>query len=84
LTTYESLNNETIPPRSLSIFINGRAKGKILFNYKNSETNPYIISIDPVECPTGRIDITLIPDSSANGRFWGIWDVFYSYSKDTK
>jgi len=82
LTTYESLNNKTHPIRSISIQVNGRTKGKVFYDPKNSETNPYIIPIDPVECPSGRIDVTLIPDSAANGRFWGIWDVFYSYSKD--
>ena len=82
LTTYEALNNQTYPARSLSVLINGRTKAKVLFDRKNPETNPYRIAIDPVECPTGRIDITLIPDSSANGRFWGIWDAFYSYVKE--
>ncbi len=82
ITTYESLNNQTYPVRTLSVLINGRTKGKITFDRKNSDPNPYMISIDPVECPTGRIDITLIPDSTANGRFWGIWDVFYSYVKE--
>ena len=53
-----------------------------LFDRKNPETNPYRITIDPVECPSGRINVTLIPDSTANGRFWGIWDVFYSYVKE--
>ena len=82
LTTYEALNNQTYPARSLSVLINGRTKAKVLFDRKNPEINPYRIAIDPVECPTGRIDITLIPDSSANGRFWGIWDAFYSYVKE--
>ena len=82
LTTYEALNNQTYPVRSLSVLVNGRTKGKILFDRKNAEINPYMIPIDPVECPSGRINVTLIPDSTANGRFWGIWDVFYSYSKE--
>jgi hypothetical protein len=82
LTTYDSLNNQTYPIRTLSVLINGRTKGKITFDRKNSDANPYMIPIDPVECPTGRIDVTLIPDSTANGRFWGIWDVFYSYVKE--
>ena len=82
LTTYESQDNQTYPIRSLSVLINGKTKGKVLFDRKNAEINPYRIAIDPVECPTGRIDITLIPDSTANGRFWGIWDVFYSYVKE--
>jgi hypothetical protein len=82
LTTYDSLNNQTYPIRTLSVLINGRTKGKITFDRKNSDANPYMIPIDPVECPTGRLDVTLIPDSTANGRFWGIWDVFYSYVKE--
>lgn len=82
LTTYEGLDNQTYPVRSLTVLVNGKTKGKVIFDRKNSETNPYRISIDPVECPTGRIDVTLIPDSTANGRFWGIWDVFYSYIKE--
>lgn len=82
LTTYDSLNNQTYPIRTLSVLINGRTKAKIVFDRKNSDVNPYMIPIDPVECPTGRIDVTLIPDSTANGRFWGIWDVFYSYVKE--
>lgn len=82
LTTYETRGNETIPARSLSVLVNGKTKAKINFNPNKPETNPYIISIEPVECPTGRIDVTLIPDSMANGRFWGIWNVFYSYVKE--
>ena len=82
LTTYEAQDNQSYPVRSLSVIVNGKTKAKILFDRKNQETNPYRITIDPVECPSGRINVTLLPDSTANGRFWGIWDVFYSYVKE--
>ena len=82
LTTYEARDNQSYPIRSLSVLINGKTKAKVLFDRKNPETNPYRITIDPVECPSGRINVTLIPDSTANGRFWGVWDVFYSYVKE--
>ncbi|HMV42415.1 MAG TPA: hypothetical protein PK079_20630 [Leptospiraceae bacterium] len=82
LTTYDRLNNEIYPIRALTVLINGKTKAKIYFDKNSSGSNPYRITVDPVECPTGRINVTLIPDSTANGRFWGIWDVFYSYVKE--
>lgn len=82
LTTYENINKSKQPVRVLNIIINGKQKGKAIFDPKEISVNPLRIKIDPTEAPEGRINILLQPDATANGRFWGIWDVFYSYSKE--
>ena len=76
LTTYEALNNQTYPVRSLSVIVNGRNKRKISFRQKELRVKSYMIPIDPVECPSGRINITLIlirqpmEDSGEYGMFF--------------
>ena len=82
LTTYQNIGNKTAPIRSLSIFVNDKLKSKAIFDKEKLESNPFRISIDPNEASSGRINIKLIPDALQAGRFFGIWDVFYSYAKE--
>jgi hypothetical protein len=82
LTTYSNLGNSNQPDRTLFIKVNGRHKSKVIFSKTSTANNPHRISIDPSEAPNGRINISLQPDSALTGRFWGIWDVFYSYAKE--
>ena len=81
-TTYSNLGNSNQPNRTLFIKINGKYKSKVIFTKDSIATNPHRVSIDPSEAPDGRINISLQPDSALSGRFWGIWDVFYSYAKE--
>jgi hypothetical protein len=81
-TTYQSVNNKTIPTRSLSIYVNDKFNSKVVFAKDKLEANPFRISVEPNESISGRINIKLIPDSIQTGRFFGIWDVFYSYAKE--
>ncbi len=81
-TTYQNIGNKDAPIRSLSIFVNDKQKSNVVFDKDKLEANPFRISIDPSEVSSGRINLKLVPDSLVAGRFFGIWDVFYSYSKE--
>ncbi len=81
LTTYEFIGQNKFPPQTLEVKINNRKKEIIRFEPGFSQRNPAVIAIYPEEFPDGRMDISLTPNDTATGRFWGIWDVFYSYEK---
>ncbi|MBE7412378.1 MAG: hypothetical protein L6Q54_12495 [Leptospiraceae bacterium] len=79
LTTYESIGKNTQSIQKLSVKINGKVKETIIFDYAKTPKNPAKIPVFPEEFPDGRIEVFLSPNYSSVGRFWGIWDVFYSY-----
>lgn len=81
LTTYQSVQETNYPVRSLTIYINQKKRHTVYFNPKQKTKNPTMIEVDPTECLDGRVQVLLVPDSS-HGKFWGIWDVFYSYVKE--
>jgi hypothetical protein len=82
LTTYENLNKSKVPPRSIKVYISGKLKKIIYFKEDHQEENPAIISLEPSDLQSGRINIFLDPSSTSGGRFWGIWDAFYTFTKD--
>ena len=84
LTTYETLGPKKHTPQELTVKINGKVKEIIKFNYDKPQTNPKVLPVFSEEFPDGRNEVELIPNYSTTGRFWGIWDVFYSYEASKK
>lgn len=82
LTTYVNINNTSYPVRSLNVFLNNQLKKTVYFDRNKIHTNPTIVYVDPSEIRGDRITIKLVPASSSTGRFWGIWDAYYSYIKE--
>ncbi|MCB1193395.1 MAG: hypothetical protein H7A23_23320 [Leptospiraceae bacterium] len=93
VTRYKSINskNVSVSPRTLSIYVNQNLKQKIYFDGKRNYLNGKLlkgnrlvpINLDPVEFMDGNLRIKLVPDVSMGvNRFWGIWDVFYTYNKE--
>ncbi|MDX1961291.1 MAG: hypothetical protein SFU98_22170 [Leptospiraceae bacterium] len=82
ITTYENPNNVNIPNRRLKVYIGGKLKTTILFQQGHVEENPARITLEPSDLKAGRINVFLEPDVTTGGRFWGIWDAFYSFSKE--
>ncbi|XDD50806.1 hypothetical protein AB3N59_03135 [Leptospira sp. WS92.C1] len=71
-----------IKPRELKIFVNGVLKANVRFpgnSTSYSSQFPVRFRVDPGELIQGRMDFRLLPNAGEIGRFWGIWDVFYSY-----
>ncbi len=80
LTTYQPIGKERkFSLHELTVKINGKTKEIIKFEYDKIQKNPARIPVYPEEFPDGRIEIFLSPNYSTTGRFWGIWDTFYSY-----
>lgn len=82
-TTYEAESDSKFPTRSLTILIKGKQKKIIYFQPGAVEENPTMIPIAPEDILDNKIYIKLIPDHTEGGRFWGIWDAFYSTKKET-
>ncbi|EQA37977.1 hypothetical protein LEP1GSC047_3652 [Leptospira inadai serovar Lyme str. 10] len=77
-----------LPRKELRIFVNGIEKAQVRFpdhalyiRSLYSPAPPVRISVDPSELIDGRLRLRLEPVSGDKGRFWGIWDVFLSYSR---
>lgn len=81
LTSYKAHSNSTYPSRTLNIYVNGKLKERVTFQKERVFKNPVRVSLDPAESPGGRIDVKLVPDPTTYGRFWGIWDAFYSFER---
>lgn len=81
LTTYETIGKKRYPSQTLEVKINNKRKSLIRFESGLVQKNPAVVPVDPEEFFDGRIEILLTPSDSITGRFWGIWDVFYSYEK---
>lgn len=62
---------------SLKILINGKIK-KIYYFSIFSAKSPLMVDIDPSELDYDKLAIQLIPDTTP-GKFWCIWDSYYSY-----
>lgn len=82
LTTYEKVGNVTLPTRSLNIYVSKQLKKVVYFRTDKTEENPIMIPLDPIDFSSGKIEVNLSPDSTTSGRFWGIWDAFYSFQKE--
>jgi hypothetical protein len=82
LTTYSSESNSNFPTRALHVYIGNKAKKVVYFRPGNTEENPAEIPIDPSDIERNRINIRLIPDHTEGGRFWGIWDAYYTTEKE--
>lgn len=81
-TTYESRSKKNYPVRTLQIFVKNRVRKTIQFHPSKVEENPVLIELDRSDLDDGRINIKLLPDFTEGGRFWGIWDAFYSFKKE--
>ena len=66
------------PPHKLKIYINRKLKKTVEFG--KMITSPVQVSIDPSELEHDKINVFLEPDVT-KGKFWCIWDAFYSYEK---
>jgi hypothetical protein len=83
LTTYEALENVNPPVRTLFVYVNGIQKKTVYFKKGHKEKNPLVIEVDPAISSDGIIRVKLLPASnSGGGRFWGIWDAFYTTVKE--
>ncbi|PJZ68087.1 hypothetical protein CH373_03385 [Leptospira perolatii] len=90
LTLYQiSSSSSALQKRELRIFVNGIEKERVRFPNQNlyqksiySRSPPVRIEVDPAELVNGRMIVKLEPDPGDTGRFWGIWDIFYSYNKE--
>ena len=82
LTTYESRQNTKYPTRTMHILVNGKHRKTVRYVSGVTEKNPVQLEIDRREVKDGRLYIKLQPDVEEGGRFWGVWDVFYSYEKE--
>ena len=81
-TTYESRANKKYPVRTLQVYVKNRNRRTIEFNPNKIQENPIRIDLDRADLEDGRINIKLVPDAIEGGRFWGIWDAFYSFEKE--
>jgi hypothetical protein len=81
-TTYESRANKKYPVRTLQVYVKNRNRRTIEFNPNKIQENPIRIDLDRSDLDDGRINIKLVPDAIEGGRFWGIWDAFYSFEKE--
>lgn len=89
LTLFDQTESSAeLPRKELRIFLNGIEKAKVRFPDHSlyirslySPAPPVRISVDPSELIDGRLLLRLEPASGDKGRFWGIWDVFLSYSQ---
>ena len=81
LTAYKAHPNSSYPSKSLNIYLNDKFKSKVVFQKERLFQNPVRLTLDPAESSSGRIDVKIIPESTTFGRFWGIWDAFYSFEK---
>jgi hypothetical protein len=82
LTTYINQNNKDMPLRSLKIIVGGKLKKTVNFQYKVAAENPVRIDLEPSDIEGEKINIRLEPSIATGGRFWGIWDAFYSFQKE--
>ncbi|WP_246031932.1 LIC10729 family protein [Leptospira fluminis] len=80
-------NSASFPTRELRIFVNGTEKRTVKFpdhalylKALYAPAPPVRISVDPSELMEGRLLLRLESVGVDEGRFWGIWDVFLSYS----
>lgn len=78
LTNYQNINNYDYPPRHLKIYINRHLKKIVYFHRDKHTTNPVVIPLDIIDYADGIIIVRLEPGTTM-GRFWGIWDAFYTY-----
>jgi hypothetical protein len=83
ITTYEARQNKTYPVRSLYIFINNKWRKTVRFIPESVETNPILLEVDRRDIIDGRLTIKLLPEVEEGGKFWGIWDAFYTFEKDS-
>jgi hypothetical protein len=81
-TTYEARANKKYPIRTLQILVKNKHRKTIQFNPAKVEENPVRLELDRSDLENGRINIKLLPDIIEGGRFWGIWDAFYSFEKE--
>ncbi len=81
-TTYEAEADSKFPTRSLSILVGGKLKKIIYFQPGALEENPTMIPLERIDIHNNKIYIKLIPDHTEGGKFWGIWDAFYSTKKE--
>lgn len=81
-TTYEARSNKKYPVRNLQIYVKNKLRRSIQFHPSKVEENPIRIDLDRSDLDDSRIQIKLIPDYTEGGRFWGIWDAFYSFEKE--
>lgn len=70
-----------LKPRELRIYMNGVLKTTVRFpgGGDYSSQFPVRFRVDPGELIEGRMDFRLLPNAGELGRFWGIWDILYSY-----
>ncbi|MGJ4745137.1 LIC10729 family protein [Leptospira sp. SA-E8] len=88
LTHFSKTENAALlPERELRISANGILKRTIRFPDANlysksiyAGTPPVYITVDPSELREGRLNLNLTPLAGEKGRFWGVWDVFLSYT----
>ena len=66
----------------MHILVNGKHRKTVRYVSGVTEKNPVQLEIDRREVKDGRLYIKLQPDVEEGGRFWGVWDVFYSYEKE--
>lgn len=82
LTTYTAKPDSRYPTRRLSVYIKGQLKKTVFFQPGLFQENPVEITVEPGLIEDGRINIELIPDYTEGGKFWGIWDAFYTFQKE--
>jgi len=82
ITTYENPNKMNLPSRNLKVYVGGKLKKIIQFKQDHIEPNPARITVEPSDIQSGRINVRLEPTATMGGKFWGIWDAFYSFSKE--
>ncbi|TGK07667.1 hypothetical protein EHO59_06090 [Leptospira semungkisensis] len=88
LTLFEKTEHANfLPDRELRILANGVEKRRVRFPNSRlyskalySGTPPVYIRVDPSELVQGRLTLSLLPMAGDKGRFWGVWDVFLSYT----
>ncbi|MEM7182222.1 MAG: hypothetical protein AAF518_15005 [Spirochaetota bacterium] len=78
LTSYSNMNNKDYPVRFLKVYINQTLKKTVYFHRDREITNPVKIPLELVDYADGKIRVHLEPGTNL-GRFWGIWDAFYTY-----
>ncbi len=84
LTTYTAKSNSKYPTRRLSVYIKGSLQKTVFFQPGLEQENPVMIVVDPSLIEDGRMNIELLPDYTEGGKFWGIWDAFYTFQKETR
>jgi hypothetical protein len=82
LTTYKNIKNKDYPIRYLNIYVSKQLKKTVYFNKGLVTKNPTVLLLDPTDFSNGKIEVVLEADATQNGKFWGIWDAFYTFKID--